>query len=408
VQASAGGLRPELTGNLSLRGATLQTQKLNLLLGEDRALLDLTAENLYGKPVRINSTLVADRLQLDALFGGRSKEGSKKDTRSDAAGKSVKKVLGPYKLPLYATGTMRVGQALWRGLLIEDLSARYQLRDNIFTLEQLTGKTAGGTFSETARVDLTVPGLAYKTRIETNAIQADPMLSVLAPKMSGTVFGLLNLKVDMQGRGTGAEDLKQNLSGNGDLVIADGKITGAGLVAGLADFLDLEELRVLRFTRAASQLTVKDGRVQVDGNLAGEQVRLAPTGSVGLDGTLDIGLPLRLAPTLTARLAGQNKFSRFLTDSQGWGALPLKVTGTVKAPRFALDTSTLGGTIRRGVQDQLQKTLQEKLLGPRDGSAQPKGTGDAPAEGSPEDSKTDKKSKEEQLLEGVMKGLFGK
>ncbi|ABA88562.1 hypothetical protein Pcar_1313 [Syntrophotalea carbinolica DSM 2380] len=408
VQITAGNLRPEVTGTLTLAKDTLHGRQLNLVLGEDRALLDLKAANLLGKPIRINSDLAADRLQLDALLGSKAAVGGKKQQGSQPSAKTVQKQLGPFDLPVIAVGTLHVGQALWRGLLIEDLSARYQLKNNIFTLEQFSGKTAGGTFSETAHVDLSKPGLAYKTHIETSGIQSDSMFTALAPKMAGTVFGLLNLNVDLQGRGTGLEGLKQSLSGSGDLKVADGKITGAGLVSGLADFLDLEELRVLRFAQAAGQLEVKDGRVQVDGHLAGEQVRLRPTGSVGLDGTLDVGLPVRLAPALTARLDSQNKFSRFLTDSQGWGELPLKVTGTVKAPRFALDTAALSGSIRRGVQQQLQKTLEEKVFKSKQDASQEPDAGQPGEQKATETDETHKKSTEEKLLEGVMKGLFGK
>jgi AsmA protein len=407
VQISAGTLRPQLTGNLTLSKDTLKGRKLDLVLGKDRALLDLTAENLLGKPIRVTSGLTADRLQLDALLGGTPGPNAQKDSDAKIKGKTEKRQLGPYSFPITALGTLHAKQALWRGMLIKDLSARYQLKDNIFTLEQLTGKTAGGTFSKTARIDLTKPGLAYRTHIETSAIQADPLLSALSPKMAGTVFGLLNLSVDMQGRGTGLEDLKKSLSGSGDFKIANGKITGAGLVTGLADFLDLEDLRVLRFSQAAGKLVVKDGRVQLKGNLAGEQVRLAPTGTIGLDGTLDVGLPVRLAPALTARLDSRDKFSRFLTDSQGWGELPLKVAGTVKAPRFALDTKALGGSIQRGVQQQLQKTLQEKLLKSRQGTSQAPDEGQEQKEGTTDETGTDKKATEEKLLEGVIKGLFG-
>lgn len=401
VAITAGALRPRLSGDLSLSGDAVRGRKLNLVLGEDRALLDLTAENLTDKPIRITTGLTAERLQLDALLGQKSAAGKDGSGGPKADGVAVRKELGPYDLPLAAQGTLQVGQALWRGLVIQDLNARYQLKDNILTLEEFGGKTAGGTFSETARVDLTRPGLAYRTHIETRTLQIDPLLSAFVPKASGTTFGLLNLEVDMQGRGTGLEALQNSLSGNGSLTIADGRITGAGLVEGLADFFDLEELRVLRFSRAAGQLVVKDGRVQLDGNLAGEQVRLAPTGSVGLDGSLDVGLPVRLAPALTARLDTAGKFSRFLTDAEGWGSLPLKLTGTVTAPRFALDTAALGGDIRRGVQEQLQKTLQEKLFKPKQDAVEPQGE-----EGAADTTDQQKKADEEELLKGVIKGLF--
>lgn len=407
VRFNAGSLRPQLTGNLTLAKDTLHGRKLNLVLGEDRALLDLTAENLLGKPIRVTSGLTADRLQLDKLLGGASGKKGTTNADTETKAKTAKRKLGPYNFPITALGSLHVGQAVWRNTLIENLTARYQLKNNIFTLEQLTGKTAGGTFSETARIDLTKPGLAYKTHIQTSAIQADPLLSAFAPKMAGTVFGLLNLSVDMQGQGTGLEDLKRSLSGSGDLKIANGKLTGAGLVKGLADFLDLEELRVLRFSQVGGQLVVKDGRVQLDGTLAGDQIRLAPAGTVGLDGTLDVGLPVRLAPALTERLDRNNKFSRFLTDSQGWGELPLKVTGSVKAPRFALDTKSLGGSIQRGVQQQLQKTLQEKIFKPKKNDQTP-AKEESQADITTDDAGTDKKATEEKLLEGVMKGLFGK
>ncbi|APG25536.1 MULTISPECIES: DUF748 domain-containing protein [Syntrophotalea] len=404
VSASAGGLRPQLSGLLTLSGDGLQGEKMELQLGGDRALLDLKGENLFGKPIHINSAIRADRLRLDALSGNRSKTAPV----TKSAGGTVKKPLGPFNLPVEAVGTLHAVQAQWRGLLIEELIARYRLKDNIFTLEQLAGKTAEGSFSDTARIDLSQPGLAYRTHIKTSAIQADPLLSVLAPRMAGTVFGAMSLDATLQGRGTRLADLKQHLAGQTDLKIVNGKITGAGLVSGLAGFLDLEQLRVLRFSQVAGHLVIKNGRIQVDGDLAGEQARLAPAGSVGMDGSLDVSLPVRLAPELAAHLAGKDKFSRFLTDSRGWGVLPVRLTGTIKAPRFGLDTAALRGSIQQGVREQLQKKLQEKLLPFKDDGTSRQTSEPSAAQDENDASPDGQSGTEEKLLEGVMKGLFGK
>jgi AsmA protein len=390
VQATVAGQRPRLTGSLTLSGDSIKGRQLALMVGEDRVLLDMEADNLLSKPIRVRSALTADRLQLDALPGAPADPDA---ARKPKAGRPVgaRQELGPYDLPVQAAGTLQVGQSLWHGMVIDDLTGRYQLKDNVFTLEQLTGKVAGGTFSKTARIDLRQKGLAYHAHIETHGVQADPLFTALAPKAAGTVFGEVNLALDMQGRGTGMDAIKQNLTGGGDLKMADGKITGAGLASGLADFLELEELRVLRFSEAAGKLTVKNGQVQVNADLSGQDVGLTPTGSVGLDGSLNIALPVCLSPELTARLDTQGRFSRFLTDAQGWGQLPLKVAGTLTKPSFALDTAALGKALRQGVRQQLQKTL-EKTLRPSQETEKPQ---------------TEEEQKpEEKLLEGVIKELF--
>ena len=117
---------------------------------------------------------------------------------------------------------------------------------------------------------------------------------------------------------------------------------------------------------------------------------MAPRGDVGLDGTLDLALDLRLSPDLTRKLDSNGRFAQLLVDADGWGQLPLKIKGSLDRPSFALDSSVIKGALKKKAEQKLQETLQEKLFGK-----------DGPAE------EDDPQEKEKKLLEGVIKGLFG-
>ena len=97
---------------------------------------------------------------------------------------------------------------------------------------------------------------------------------------------------------------------------------------------------------------------------------------------------------MTAKLDRKGKVSRFLTDKEGWGQLPLLVTGTAAAPRFAFDASAVKGKLKERAVEEVQKKLQQKVFD----KLLPGKKEAAPGEPSPA---------QEQLKE-TLKGLFGK
>ncbi|WP_298036930.1 AsmA family protein [uncultured Desulfuromonas sp.] len=393
VQASAGGARPALSGVIALEKDSFRSEGLKLVLGENRADIDLNGSNLYGKPIVISSAIRSDRFLIEPLLGTAAAPAAaaKKGGAGDQAPKAGSEV-GPLDLPLRAEGTVQIGQTVYKGLAVNNFDMHYLLDKNILTVDRMTGEMAGGTLSETARVDLGQKGLAYTADLAFSGVQADPLVSAFAPKASGMIFGLLNFQTHMSGRGTLPETFKRSISGKGKLTLGDGKLTGAGLVVGLADFLGLPELRELRFSDAKGSFTIKDGRINLSSDFNGREVRLAPSGNVGLDGSLDVVLDGRLSPELTAKLDKAGRTSKFLRDAEGWGQLPLKVTGTMGSPRFTLDTTAAVEQVKEKAREKIEKTIQEKIFKKIDPGA-------AEGEGVEEPAK--------QLLEKTFKGLFG-
>lgn len=391
VQVAAGGMRPQLDGQLNLAGDSVQSDNLVVTLGENRANIALKASNLFGKPIVVQSDVTSERFLIDPLLGGAAAPAAASAQKGEAAAPVE---IGPFDLPLKAEGSVRVAKGLYRGLEVDDFVMRYRLADNLLHLDEISGQMAGGSFKKTGTVNLAQKGLGYDTRIVLDGIQANPFVQAFLPKFAGVITGALDLTLTARGSGISAEALKRNLSADGDLLLSQGQLGGAGLVAGFADFLKLPELRQINFNDGRGAIHVKDGKVALTSSFEGKDVRLAPKGTIGLDGSLDLSLDARLAPALAQKLDRKGSISRYLSDVEGWSAIPLKVGGSVLAPRFVFDTAAVTGQVKDKARKELEKKLQEKVFD----RLLPKG-----GEGEGEEAKEPAK----KLIEETFRGLFG-
>jgi AsmA protein len=133
------------------------------------------------------------------------------------------------------------------------------------------------------------------------------------------------------------------------------------LLQGLADFLQLPELRELRFNRTEGSFTVQQGNLAIDSAISSKNLRLQPQGTLNLDSlALDLALNLQLAPELVGRM-GKSRVTTFLADEQGWSQVPVRVAGTMTSPRFSLDTAALGGKVREKAGEEIRRKLRKEL-----------------------------------------------
>ena len=356
VQANLGPLRPALEGLLKLQGDSISSQGLVLRLGDDRAEIELQAKNLFGEIIDVSHRVRAERLDLDALLQ------SPAAPTAEPAPAPPAEEIGPFALPLRVNGVVQAGRILYRGLPLENFEMRYRLEKNVLTVEKMTARAAGGTFNQTARVDLGRKGLAYASQLEFTGAQADPVLSALMPSLRGTVFGALNLKGQLSGEGTTTERLRRNLSAKGDVQMSEGHLAGPGLVQGLAQFLNAEELRKLQFNAFGGSFTIQEGKVRIDSEFAGAGVRMQPQGVIGLDGSLDLALNSRFSPELSRRIKPPEQLARLLLDEEGWSRLPIRVAGDLQSPRFVIDSKAVGEELKEKGRQELQRRLEEKIL----------------------------------------------
>jgi AsmA protein len=394
VQVTMGGLRPSIAGRFELAGDRLTARDLVLGDGTNQAQLELSASNVFGKPVMVKHSLTAGRFLLDPLLAA----GAAAPTATQETATSTEE-LGPFNIPVTAEGRVRIGETLYKGLAIRDFDLIYRLENNVLSITRLNGSLAEGHFANTARVDLGKTPIVYQGRLDLKEIQAGPFVNAFMPNYTGMVTGALSFDFDASGRGTLPEIVKPSLMGKGSLMIGNGRFANTPMVQDLATFLGLEELRELSFSQASGSFTIRDGRLSLNSEIKGGDMRMAPRGTVGLDGKLDLSLMPRLSPKLSGKIDSKGQFTRYLKDDQGWSELPLKVAGDVTAPRFSLDSAGVRQQVEQKAREKVEETIQRQLLDRLGLPGQPAQQG---AEQVPEEKKP------RQMLDDAVRGLFGR
>ena len=136
---------------------------------------------------------------------------------------------------------------------------------------------------------------------------------------------------------------------------------GNSLLTELAKFLGNPELKVLSFQSLTGTYDLKQGTAKIQAVLDSSKTRIATSGSVVLDGPLDLQLETRLAPEMLQGLSSVSPLKKAFTDSDGWGVLPLKISGSYTDPKFSLSTEGLRTQAKEKAKQELSERLQEKL-----------------------------------------------
>ena len=352
ITLAAGGRNPVISGTVALVDRTLSSRNLVVVLGKNRLDLLLKTSPLDRKPLALELNAKSEALDIDALTTAKKAQAASSPAKpgADAAG------AGPLKLPLTLSGAVTAKAVTFKGLAVSGLSLRYRLADNILTVENLKGGIAGGSFLDSATVNLGTRGFTYTTSLSLHNVQAEKIVAAFAPKAAGSISGVLSAKAALSGSGTTPVALKRNLTGSGSFEMKNGKLTGSGFMSELAGFLGSPELRVVRFSSFAGTYRITGGQVYLDSALDGSDIRMKPRGRIGFDKSLDLDIDTLVAPRITGTVA-RGTVGSFVTNDQGWAEIPLKATGTVGKPRFSLSSKKLG----RRIGEKLGETLLKKL-----------------------------------------------
>lgn len=390
LQGAAAGMRPVLNGRLQLQGQGLKAEKLQLTLGEDSAFIDLRIPDILANPIEITSSVSADRFRVDPLLEKKmpAEAGGDKASTPTSPPAEVSQEIGPFDLPVKAAGEMRIKQAIYQGMLIDNLLLRYRLEKNLLTVETFSGQVAGGAFKQSGTVDLSRKGLAYQGRVELTSLALDTLTRFFAPRAQGTVLGSLSLATEFKGRGTRGASLREQLTAEGDFSFMDGRLTATPLTQGFAELLRLDELKDLSFKDGSGNYRIRQGQLHLNGKMSGQDLSLAPTGAIGLDGGLNLDLAARLSPKLSAKLDKKGKVAGYFSDDQGWTRIPLKLGGTLERPRFVFDSGALKEQAGKELRQKLEDKVMEKL--------DPSGTSGEKVEPA------------KQLMRDALQGLFGR
>ncbi len=365
VKLTINQLTPEISGDIRVLKNTASSDNIVINMADERLRMNFTADNLLGDIIRINHSIAAEKLDIDRLI--KTMGGDKTDPKQPP-GKPSEKIPprpqepGPYNIPAEVKGNIRVDKAIFRGMEVNNFEMQYLLKDNVLTVNRFDGNVAGGKISASGKAELHRRPVSYTASFSAEETRAENIMNILFPKTADTVFGTMFLKSDIRGEGTTWETLRQKLTSRTDVNVINGRLSGTGLAGGLAGYLNTRRLEVIQFESLKGNLKLEKGQIMLDSTFTGKEVRMAPTGTIGLDGALDLSLDMRVAPEIASQIQIGKLYSQLAQTSDGWTMVPLGVGGTLQSPRFSLDTSAVTDQLMQRGKEEIGKQLQERVL----------------------------------------------
>lgn len=311
----------------------------------------------YMKDQKINLNIYSKHLAIDELIpAGKPDDKTSAGSKKTASDKPAKEA-APLNLKLTADGEIKIDSAAFRNMTMSDFKMQYKFRNNRLEIPELSAKAGRGELKVNSLVDLSKPGYIYNLLCNIDSLHADEIVNAFFPKAKDTVFGIITFNLKMNGSGTLPENLKKNLVADADFNIKDGKLTDANITKGLAQFLNIKELETIDLKQANGTVRVRNGIARLDSIFSSDDLAMDPKGNIGLNETLDLAFDLKLSPRLTDR-AMSSKIGNYIKSDEGWGMVPLNVSGTFEKPYYMVDIEKAG---KRIIKKEADKYIDKYL-----------------------------------------------
>ncbi|HET6469813.1 MAG TPA: AsmA family protein [Geminicoccaceae bacterium] len=367
--APDGPLRLAVTG--SWDGAPL---RLAATLGRRAELLDPIAPlRIPDLTLRVGDSDVAGTLALDRSGARPRLEGDLVATRFDLAGEGAAGDGGgggddgsgrvfpdaPLNLaPLHALDAairFRAAAVGLPGAALEELDLTLALQDGVLTVAPLRAALGRARPEGRLVLDAAADPPALALALDAQGVDVAPLLA--GTGIGGMVEGAADITLDVAGRGGSPAAIMASLAGRADLLMTDGRLRGrlvrqaAGLGQLAGALLARDAGDWTRLNCVAARFAIRDGVAEAEALLLDTDFSTA----LG-QGRIDLG-----RETLDLVVAPRPKGVRLAVG------VPVRIRGTLAAPRFGLDEGGAAAGLIAG--------LAGALLGPRGGESALAGLG---------------------------------
>jgi len=303
--------------------------------------IDMTVSAPQGKSADLQK-LIASFIDMKGL------------SLSDSFSADLRLTGKPQKLDsLRSDGEIKMKSVTYKNMTVTDFYTNYALKDSKFEIVKMTASAGKGRLNVTSIIDLSKPGYVYSLSGNIDSFNVDKIVNSLFPKAKDTLFGLLSLNLKLKGAGTSSENIKKNLVADGDFNLKNGKITNAKIADNLALLLNIDELKTINMKQANGTVKIRNRAARLDSIFLSDDISMDPSGNIGLDESLDLVFDLKLSPRLSKKTMGSD-VTKYIRDEEGWGTIPLKVSGTFSRPSYSVDISKAGKrAIEKGLIDML-------------------------------------------------------
>jgi uncharacterized protein involved in outer membrane biogenesis len=357
ADAEYGKLRPHISGKSDFDQDRLG-YTVDVSLEKEQVRLSGEVKN-YAKVPDIRLDVVSDVINIDHLLvlaAGLPAASQKVEKGPSKDVKTTSLTAPGAALPqdLKAAGEIKIGQTMYKGLVMKDFLLEYGLDKGVLTVKDLSTKVADGQVRSKIKADLNKPGLAYDGQLDVESVKVERLLACLAPKVKDMISGALQSHLTFSGAGTEWPKLRNALIVDGTYGLHEGRVSNTPVTVAVAKLLGLDELNNLSFEDLDGSLHIIKGQVALKTRMTGKDVNAQAKGTVGLDGKLDLPVSLRFSPELSEKLKKRASVAKYLVDETGEAEISLKLAGTVTRPYPTLDTA--------GVQKKVKETVRKKAI----------------------------------------------
>ncbi|MDO6774171.1 AsmA family protein [Shewanella sp. 3_MG-2023] len=316
----------------------------------------------YGATIpKINLQLDVGDIDVDKLLPPSETEAKAEDTEQVAASKpAVEPDLSALKTIDLTLG-MTVKSIKVANLLTQNWVMKAKVKDGVADLTQFSANLYEGSIKATAQLDGRQKVPSYRFDETLTGVQFRPLLKDAAD--IDLISGAANFKISGSGKSLIPDNLKKNLLAQGNFEIADGSLYGVNIpqmirsaqdkLKGDLSAKNTEELKT-DFTSLTGSFSLKNAvATNPDLAMASPLIRLSGNGSANIDNeTVDY----KLTTSVVGSLAGQGG-----EDALAGVDIPLTITGSMKDPKFGIDTSALLDSKLKDETDKLKGKLFKKL-----------------------------------------------
>jgi len=371
-----------VSANVEFNASTTDAEltKLDAKMDQTQITGKASVKNFAHPAYRVQ--LALDAIDADRYLPPATAANAKPATPAAAAGAGAAAVPLATLRALDVDGTLAIGKLKIAKLQVNGIKAGVNANAGVIRAGPLAAQLYGGSYRGDIQLDARGKELQLAINEALSGIELGPLTKDLLEKE--LVAGTGDITLRLTGTGTSPDELKRTLNGTLGFNVQNGRVNGVNLlemiqkdylkyIQGLA--IDAGRLNQTVFSKFAATASVSNGLITT-GDLALNSAQLNIKGR----GTVNL-VNEQLALRLDAMPAGQ--FAKQL-DRYKDTAIPVRVEGTISAPKFATDLDEALKQKAKARLNQEQQKLKAEL----------------------EKKSDDEKARLKEKLQNKLKGLF--
>ncbi|MGH8094432.1 MAG: AsmA family protein [Chthoniobacterales bacterium] len=267
----------------------------------------------------------------------------------DSAGRMIAKFTGldfrsSFRTATEVTGIAKVEKISLRDrFFIENLESPLRYEPGALAFSNISAHAAGGMISGRFEMQLQEQDSPFTAQVKFRELQAGKLLTN-AGGPAGMIQGRIEGSLDAEGKTADSNAL----TGQGEIILRDGKLQQYSLLVALGQILQIDELMQLQLEQAEVKYHISPGIVTIDALvLRSPNIRLTAIGTINFRGKLHLDSRLALNDKVRRQLfAPIRENFQPISDPPGYAAVDFKVSGTVERPKTDLMDKLVGRDLR--------------------------------------------------------------